>query len=180
LVVSPLTLRPRNHLFARSWPESEKTDDRINSDFVAGWVLGALGHINGGGVVAVTAFELQGDRGILDPMGRPRPLTSVLEVACGWAGRTVRRVSVSDPLHVAALAVGGSELDVLIANLRPESCTITVQLPGELPAPRVRGVLRSQTEDATRSPLIDAQPTRLTLRLDAYDLVAITGRDPHE
>ncbi|HEU0115264.1 MAG TPA: hypothetical protein VFQ80_11335, partial [Thermomicrobiales bacterium] len=147
VVVSPVTLKPRfNSVATSAEPEPapgelpSPVDPRQMSLFGAGWTVGSLKRLLESGVAAATYYETTGWRGVIAgdaPSSAPAlfpsrpgmvfPMWHVFaDLAEGKDGAIIQSRS-SDPLAVETLAVAhDGTLHLLLANLTPESQTVTI------------------------------------------------------
>jgi D-apionolactonase len=147
LVVSPITLRPRDPIDAempnpaqagRSLPFS--VDPRQSSLFAAAWTVGSIGALSYAGAASLTYYETVGWRGIIPGdkalpesfVGAPpggafavfHVLADVLELA---EELTLLRCRSGRPSQVATVAfTAGDLVRVLAANLTPRPVTVVV------------------------------------------------------
>jgi hypothetical protein len=111
--------------------------------FAAGWTVGSLRQLLESGVTAATYFETTGWRGVLqgdEPPSLPRhfpsrpgmvfPLYHVFADLAEWKDGEIVPSRSSNPLAIETLAVtGNGPLHLLVANLTPESQSVTVDAP---------------------------------------------------
>jgi hypothetical protein len=127
VVTSPLTLRQRWNPVSRAWRVEDATDDRIETPFAAGWLIGVLAQLAKARAEAVTLFETIGPRGVQSFDGEPFPVFALLAEIAKRRDSTVLATETSDPLRLAALALRrSSDTSVLVANLRPEPCSLRI------------------------------------------------------
>jgi hypothetical protein len=127
VVPTPLTLRQRWNPASRAWRLEDATDDRIDTPFAAGWLLGVLGQLAIARAEAVTLFETIGPRGVQSFDGAHFPVFALLAEIAKRHDSTVLATETSDPLRIVALALRRSgDTSVLVANLRPEPCSLRI------------------------------------------------------
>lgn len=93
-------------------------DPRGSTSFGAAWAVGAFAQLLGAGAGAVTVAAEAGEGSVLD----------VAAVLMDASGAPLRPVTAAP--GTAAVAWGGDEVGVLVANLRPARRTVTVKLAG--------------------------------------------------
>ena len=201
VVVSPVTLRPRFNPNATGEPVDDasgelpfEVDPRQMSLFAAAWTLGSIAGLASAGVQSATYYEPAGLRGAMDASAlgdRPRgfarvaggvyPLYHVLRDVCAFAGGTVLRSVVSDPLDIAALALrAGPRRATWVANLGASEREVSVVglMPGSY---RMRTLDIASAEHAMRDPepyrrdvaQLHVGERALTLSIGAYSIVCV-------
>jgi D-apionolactonase len=148
LVVSPVTLRPRDAVhvddFMPSTPPAEplpfSVDPRQSSLFAAAWTVGSIAALAGAGAASLTYYETVGWRGIV-PGDRPLPEAFVSPPPGGayamfhvfadvleMGESTMLAGSRSDrPAELSALALtSGQRRRVLVANLTPAPVKVEI------------------------------------------------------
>lgn len=194
VIVGPVTLRPGFNAVARpnAGPASDPhglVDRRQASMFAAAWTLGSIAALARSGASALTYHALAGDLGIVagdvcrdDAVPRHRlsvyPLFHVFAEFGAAADRRIRRVRVTEPSAVAAIALGGGDPPPLaLANLTARPAAVEVG-PG---FDRARVHLRRLDETAARGGL-EAGRVQLVeneqeglgqLVLDPYEVVFV-------
>jgi len=192
VIVGPVTIRPR------SWPHGTldesllpfQVDRRQLSLFGAAWTLASAKHLAQAGAAAVTYFETEGWRGVVESEGgSPKPavfcsqpgqvfpLYHVLRDLGEARGAEVVEARSSRPLDVVALTLRVSgALHILIANLTPQEQEVDVAALGE--RLRLRRLYEGSYELATLRPeafrgsFEDAGGGQL-LRLRQYEVIRI-------
>ena len=151
IVVSPVTFKPRFNAVATG-PEPElppgelppQVDPRQATLFAAGWTLGSLAALAGGGVERVTYFETTGWRGVMEvddgcpwPTQFPStpgcvfPVWHLLADLARLAGCELQPVIADAPLRVQGFAVRRGDVGTLwLANVT--SRTTQVDLPEDV------------------------------------------------
>lgn len=124
VVASPITLRGRFNPAAAdpsAGPAEPPVDPRQPSLFAAGWLLGSIASLVGGGADAVTWFETHGPRGVMDPFGTPYPTWFVLADLADRAGwEPVSLEPGTGPVLAGIAMVRPGATRVLLANLTPD------------------------------------------------------------
>jgi hypothetical protein len=159
LAITPVTLKPRFNPNASSPGKPAEglpasVDVRQMSLFGAGWTLGSLKYLAEAGANSITYYELTGWAGLLERAqgsrlpGRFRsvpggvfPLYHVFAEAAGFAGEVVP-VSSTDPLHIDAMLLSGSDRSrLIVANLgaREQRVTTPEWLPARIRTRRLDG-----------------------------------------
>jgi len=117
VAVTPITLRPRSH----------DADPRQRSLLCAGWTLGSIGSLAWAGAASLTYYQTAGPHGVVSEAGEPYPLYYLLKWLQGWHGSWLFRVSVSDPLRVAGLALDRfGQRRLILANLTDSPIDLAV------------------------------------------------------
>lgn len=151
LAVGPITLRPPFNPNATG-PEPKpapgelpsSVDYRQPSLFAAGWLVGSLNALGNAGVDALTYFETTGWKGLIERRDHPLrvakfhswpgmvfPLYHVLADVGEFYGGEILPVTLGDGLRVQALALrDGGRVRVILANMRDESTTVSLEVPG--------------------------------------------------
>ncbi len=204
VVVGPNTFLPR--LNPDAVPSSEPrpegalpptVDVRQSSLFGAGWTLGSIRRLAESGVDALTYFETNGWRGLIERSDHPLmvsefhsrpgiafPVYHVFADVGEFAGGTLLDVALSDFLAIEALALRkGEHVRVLLASFRNQEETVRIALPGVSDL-RVR-VLDDQSYDLaaddparfrqTGTPIL-ATDGQIEIQLRPYAVVTIDGR----
>ncbi|MDQ2653598.1 MAG: hypothetical protein M3Z20_11225 [Chloroflexota bacterium] len=151
IAVGPITLAPRFNPNATGaeapLPEGvlpPSVDYRQPSLFAAGWLAGSINALANAGADALTYMETTGWKGLIERSDHPLrvlafhswpgmvfPVYHVLADVAEFSGGEVLPVSVSDPLRVQALALrDGPRVRVVLANMRAEEATVTVDVAG--------------------------------------------------
>jgi hypothetical protein len=202
IAVGPITLAPRFNPNATGaeapLPEGAlppSVDYRQPSLFAAGWLAGSINSLGNAGADALTYFETTGWKGLIERSDHPLrvlaihswpgmvfPVYHVLADVAEFSGGEVLPVAVSDPLHVQALALrDGTRVRLVLANMRDEDATVTVDLAGLHDATQ-----RALNADTVFSAASDAgafrasvtlitEPGELTVTLPPFGLVTIDG-----
>ncbi len=204
VVAGPNTLLPR--LNPDAVPSNEPRpagslpatiDVRQSSLFAAGWTMGSVRHLAAAGVEALTYYETNGWKGLIERSdhalivpgfhSRPGiafPVYHVFADIGEFAGADLLDVEVSDQLAIEALALAqGDRFRLLIASFKDEDAVVRVSLPGVSDL-RVRA-LDDQTYDlaadeparfrASSEP-VSAVEGQLEVHLRSYAVVTIDGR----
>ncbi len=188
IVISPITLRARFNADAAGPPAPTPPgelpysgDVRQPTGFAAAWTLGSLSNLAQAGVAALTYYETTGWRGVLEteagtPLpdkfpsqpGQLFPVYHLFHALAPYAGGEVHRVTISDPLTIAAIAVTrAGQHCTIVANLRDTTQQVAIQ--GH------HGALALQTlGDPAGSIAFDHAQGSLTIELAPYALVKIT------
>ncbi|WP_378144593.1 hypothetical protein ACFJGV_13980 [Cnuibacter sp. UC19_7] len=131
--IGALTLRPRRSIYRqgetidRLGRDSTSVDPRQPSDFAAAWLTATLAALVASGVSRVTAFELTGPRGVVDPVGRLTPAGEVLAAVAGSDAVGVPSVNLADDLAVLPLSRGeAGATHALIADLSGRTSEVEV------------------------------------------------------
>jgi hypothetical protein len=155
VVVGPIALRmPFNPNATGPEPEPAPgqlpptVDERQPSLFAAAWTVASVGALSRAGVAALTCFQTNGWRGVMEREDHPLrvpgfhswpgmtfPVYHVLADVAQFSGGDVLPVDVSDPLAVAAAAVRlDGRVRVLVANLQdqPQRLSLTLPIRGDL------------------------------------------------
>jgi hypothetical protein len=151
IAVGPVTLAPRFNPNATGaealLPEGvlpPSVDYRQPSLFAAGWLAGSISALANAGADALTYFDTTGWKGLIERSDHPLrvhafyswpgmvfPVYHVLADVAGFSDGDVLPVAVSDPLQVQALALrDGSRVRLVLANMRDEDATITLDVTG--------------------------------------------------
>jgi hypothetical protein len=151
LIVSPITLRPRDVVHVDHFKPTAgeqgipfSVDPRQSSLFAAGWTLGSISALAGAGAASLTYYETAGWRGII-PGDQPLPrafvgappggafavyhvFADVLELWGEHGSETMLAGARSTQVNeVCALALSAGELmRVLVANLTTAALTVEV------------------------------------------------------
>ncbi len=151
LAVGPITLAPRFNpnatgaeaaLAEGALPPS--VDYRQPSLFAAGWLAGSINALANAGADALTSFETTGWKGLIERSDHPLrvlafhswpgmvfPVYHVLADIAEFAAGEVLPVTVSDPLHVQALALrDGDRVRLVLANMRDDNANLRVNVTG--------------------------------------------------
>jgi len=204
IVISPVTLRPRFNPNATG-PEGVpapgelpwQVDVRQMSLFGAAWTVGSMAYLSQSQADSVTYYETTGWRGVMEtekgsPVpakfrsipGAVFPLYHVLADAGELPGGEVLKVTPSDALEVAGLAVRkGKRLRVLTANLtdRPIKIKLATPMRGTVEVRRlneINAVLAMTDPEAFREGLGQTAELRdggLRLELLPYAVARIDG-----
>jgi hypothetical protein len=136
-------------------------DPRGSTDFGAAWAVGAFAELQRAGIHSVTVAGGPGREAVM----------AVAAAVMSAHGAPLREVGGADA-GIAALAWGGREVGMLVANLRPADRSVTVALPGDGPV--------------IRSPLVDGGAVGgcerrspdglLELRLGPYEALSLAAR----
>ena len=172
VVVSPVTLRIRNHAAARD--ESAATLSELPSDvdprqmslFGGGWTLGSIARLATTGFVhSLTYFETTGWRGVMETEAGPPlpekfpsapgtvfPMFHVLADIAEFPGKQIYPTHSSHPLLVAGLTLFDTRgrRRILVANLTGEPQDVKIKT-GTCQA-RVRQLDETSAEAAMRDP----------------------------
>ncbi|MBI1878614.1 MAG: hypothetical protein HYR94_10375, partial [Chloroflexi bacterium] len=171
LAVTPVTLKMRFNPNATG-PEPEpgpgelptQVDVRQMSLFGAGWTVGSIKYLAESGVDSATYYETTGWRGVMETEagsavpakfrslpGAVFPLYHVLADVGEFAGGEIIPATSSQILRLDGLALRKEDQTrVILANLSPESQTVTVQnLPAQV---RVHYLDENNAEVAMQSP----------------------------
>jgi D-apionolactonase len=204
VVVSPITLLPRENFYAasRAAPETEpgalgwSVDPRQASLLGAAWTAGSLKYLAEAGAASVTYFECSGWCGVVErsagtPLpelfrsrpGMPFPLYHPLADACEWEAARVMACDSTDPLAAVALAVRTDDgtLHLLVSNLTPRPLDVVLEgVDGTLELRRLdeASVLAEEADPAAggrRHDLLEGHCS-LPLALGPYEVVRIDER----
>ena len=203
LVVGPITLRQQWNPNATSAPPEpgpdvlpSSVDPRQMSLFTAAWTVGSLKRMADEGVAAVTYFELQGWKGLLearehltrrelfpsDP-GQLFPVYHVFRALAELIGGESVWVTAPNPFEAEALAVAkGDRVRVLVANLTEFEREVALEGPG-LVDTTVAVLDETTYEAASVDPdfvMSSAQPVSveggvLSLKLKPYAVAFVDG-----
>ena len=151
IAVGPVTLAPRFNPNATGaeapLPEGAlppSVDYRQPSLFAAGWLTGSINSLAAAGADALTYFETTGWKGLIERSDHPLrvlafhswpgmvfPAYHVLADVAEFGNGQALPVTVSDPLRVQALVLrDGSRVRVMLANMRDEDATVTIDAAG--------------------------------------------------
>lgn len=151
VVVGPNTLRPR--LNPDAVPSSEPlpegslpptVDVRQSSLFAAGWTVGSFRRLAEAGVEALTYYETNGWRGLIERSDHPLlvtaftsrpgiafPVYHVFADVGEFAGASLRQVSVTDHLAIEGLALAhGDRVRLLLVSFQDQEVEVRVEMPG--------------------------------------------------
>ena len=146
LIITPITLRLQTLAQAPLPGElPSNVDPRQPTLFAAAWTLGSFKYLAEAGVQSVTYYETVGWKGIMEAAGGAPlpgkfpstpgavfPIYHVLRDISDFAGERVQRVSSSDTLSVAALALRkGGRVRLLVANLTDQTQIAAMRGLGE-------------------------------------------------
>jgi hypothetical protein len=185
IVVGPITLKQRfNPVATEPEPPApagqppRSADRRQATSFAAAWTVGSLHRLARAGAAALTYFETTGWGGVLPGPDRPShpsfpaaagdvyPVYEVLAALADMAGADLLDLSIGDPLATEALALRqGERVLVLVANLTDAPRAVTVALPPEL------GALRLRQAGAERP--LDPAGASTTLELGPYEVARL-------
>lgn len=204
LMVGPVTLKPPYNPNATSAPPKagpdrlpDAVDPRQLSLFGAGWTIGSLRHMIEAGVDAVTYYELEGWRGLIEKSedltrreffpstpGGLFPLYHVFAAIASFGTAQAARVVSADLLAAEAVAlVAGDRVRMLVANLTNEDRQITVEA-GDLADASVHYLDEANYHIAVADPaalLTAGEPLtvaedRFTIGLAPYGIALMDGR----
>lgn len=170
IIVSPVTLRPRDPIEAALWTPAEQgplpfsVDPRQPSLFAAAFTVGSISALAQAGAASLTYYETVGPRGVIPgdaplpalpaspPAGGAFALFHVFaDIAETGTGVAVAASSSSRPAEVVALALRGTGgVRVLLANLTPAAVPATV---GPFLASEIR--IRTLDEDSAVEAMAD-------------------------
>ncbi|GAB4544760.1 MAG: hypothetical protein OHK0023_02060 [Anaerolineae bacterium] len=155
IYLSPVTLKPRFNAAALdlAQPEVPEGDPRQFGLFGAAWTVGSLGQLLPSGLTSLTYYETHGRRGVMDAgdgsaphadwVNAVYPMYHVFADVGSCAGGVAYRTQSSNPLDIAAAAVGcGSRRVIVIANLREAPRMVSL---------RVAGICRVRVLDSARA-----------------------------
>ncbi len=172
VAVGPVTLRmPFNPNATGPEPAPEPgklpatVDERQPSLFAAAWTVGSVGALSRAGVAALTYFQTNGWRGVMEREDHPLrvpgfhswpgmafPVYHVLADLAQFSGGDVLPAEIDDPLAVAVAAARlEGRVRTLVANLGDESVRVALTLP-------VRGDLSLRRLDETTLVVAGAEP----------------------
>lgn len=131
LGISPITLRPRRDPRppgSRLPGERPFTDDpRQESELAAAWTLRFLASAARSGFAALTFFELEGPRGVMQE-GRLFPVYHAFAEAAGLPGAAVLEARSQRPERVQVLALAaGRRARLFLANLTAEPHPVRIE-----------------------------------------------------
>lgn len=127
IIVGPVTLRPRFRADADApdpmpAPDAEgpDVDERLHEGLGALYLAAAIPALLG--AEAITVYRTAGPLGVVTTSGEVTPAAGLIRLLTTVAGRSVRRVTCSDPLVVTLATETPGETsgyDLLVANLAP-------------------------------------------------------------
>lgn len=141
----------------------------------AAWYVAAIAYAAQGSANQTTICDLSGEQGILAEDGTLFPLYNALSAVGTSTGGATQTIQISDPLQVACLAVlaeGGDWQDIFLANLQPE--TVSVSLSGvQGSSARIRTLDETTAGDLSAVQVAAVNEGTLSLTLLPYAVIQI-------
>jgi hypothetical protein len=157
-------------------------DSRQGALFCAAWTVASIAELAGAGAAAVTYFETLGPSGILPGVerdGRAFPVYHVFADLAEVAPAELLAADVDDPDSIAALALRGADVDMLlIANLASTAREVTVDC-GRRAVAQARMLAAATATEAASRPLDFRERTsraegQRTWELEPYAVLRLT------